>query len=172
MHVGIVCGYGVVLDERLQTYLNAVIESVSARQIDTLILSGGRTRKDSEQTEAQVMYEVLHTRLSHVACLFETQAMTTFHNLSYSKILLSHLHAPLETLDIFCDSVRFFKVVCLSKLFFPTIQVRVIKLPRREPLLMYLLQVPSTLVQCLAVRFLFVEQLLLKSRQWWVKLHK
>ncbi|GAK58464.1 hypothetical protein U27_05438 [Candidatus Vecturithrix granuli] len=172
MHVGIVCGYGVVLDERLQTYLQAVIEYVSDWQVDTLILSGGQTRRDSEKTEAQVVHEVLHTRLPHITYIFETQAMTTFHNLYYSKILLGHLHEPVETLYIFCDSVRFFKVVCLSKLLFPSTHVHVIKFTRREPLLMYLLQIPSTLLQCLAVHFSSVEQLLLKSRQWWMTLRK
>lgn len=170
MKVGLVCGYGVVLDERLQKYLNAVIEYVSAQQIDLLILSGGLTKRGSEKTEAQVIYTALHPRLPHVTYLFETQALTTFHNLSYSKTLLNHLHAPVETLYIFCDSVRFFKVVCLSKLLFPSIQVRVLKFTRKEPLLMYLLQIPSTLLQCLAACFSPVELLLLKSRRWWMKL--
>lgn len=172
MKVGLVCGYGVMLDERLQTYLNAVIKYVSARQIDTLILSGGRTGRDSEKTEAQVMYEVLRTQLPHTTYLFEKQATTTFHNLYYSKVILNHLHTTVGTLYIFCDSVRFFKVVCLSKLLFPSIHVRVIRFTRRESLLMYLLQIPSTLFQCLAVRSPSVEQLLLKSRQWWMTSRK
>lgn len=172
MNVGIVCSYGVILDERLHTYLETLIRYVTTQQIHTLVLSGGQTRTTIASTEAQVLHEALRPRLPHIPCLLEEHALTTFHNLRYSKTLLEQRHIPVDTLYIFCDSARFFKVRCLARLLFPATRVQVVNFPRKEPLLIYLLQIPFTLLQCLAVPFPAVEKLLLKSRQWWMQVRK
>ena len=172
MDVGIVCSYGVILDRRLQTYLGTLIRYVTTRQIHTLILSGGQTRTSIVKTEARVLYEALQPRLPYISCILEEHAITTFHNLRYSKAILEQRHIPVDTLYIFCDSARFFKVRCLARLLFAGTRVHVVKFPRKEPFLIYLLQVPFTLLQCLAVLFPSVEKVLLKSRQWWMRLRK
>ena len=135
MDVGIVCSYGVILDRRLQTYLGTLIRYVTTRQIHTLILSGGQTRTSIVKTEARVLYEALQPRLPYISCILEEHAITTFHNLRYSKAILEQRHIPVDTLYIFCDSARFFKVRCLARLLFAGTRVHVVKFPRKEPFL-------------------------------------
>ncbi len=169
MKVGIVCGYGVILDERLKTYLHSIIGYADKHQIHTLILCGGHTRKDSNETEAQVMCELIRQTHSHLHLVPEEQSITTLHNLLYAKHIMSEYTSTVDALYIFCDYARFMKVSCLSKILFNDYAINVVKFERKEPLFWYLLQIPFTVIQCLGAIFPPVEKQILKSRQRWMK---
>jgi len=168
MKVGIVCGYGIILDERLKAYLHAVVEYTAAHQIHTLILSGGHTVQGAEETEAQVMCELIRKKNQDLDLVLEEQSITTLHNLLYSKHTLDTFNCVIDTLDIFCDSARFMKVSCLAKILFRDHVVNVVRFERREPALLYLMQIPFTIVQCLGAIFPSVEKKILTSRQRWM----
>ncbi len=149
MDIGIVCGYGLVVDSRLQSYLRSVLDYASQHALDALILSGGHTLKDARDTEARVMWRVMQPDIARFHMFLEERSISTLHNLLYSEQLLRREAISVETLCIFCDTLRFFKVFCLSKLIFRRYHVRIVSFERKEPLLMYALQIPFTLLQCL-----------------------
>ena len=164
MNVAIVCGYGMVADLRLRNYLGEVLEYASKHEIDALILSGGYTVKDAEESEARVMWRVMQPGISDVQLFFEERSISTLHNLLYSAQLIEETSMPVRELYIFCDSLRFLKVFCLSKLIFKQHDARVIDFERKEPFWMYLLQVPFTILQCLGAVCTPIEKLILLVR--------
>ena len=172
MRLGIVCGYGIIVDQRLQTYLNSVIQYVTTHHIQNLLLTGGYTVQNANTTEAQVLARAIQKIHPDINIMMEDRSITTLHNLLYSKHMIETLDVPIEDVYIFCDAVRFMKVFCLSKILFKNYPVHVVSFKRKEPLFMYILQIPFTLIQCLGAIFPKIERTILSSRQRWMKIHK
>ena len=87
MKIGIVCGYGIVSDERLHSYLHAVATYAMEQHIDLMILSGGYTVKGAQQTEASVMWEVIRQEDPGFQMILEEESISTLHNLMYSLLV-------------------------------------------------------------------------------------
>jgi len=164
-NIGIVCGYGIVPDKRLRSYCETVAGSVIAQKIETLILTGGHTIEDAPETEARVVWEIMRPQLPNCSFVFEERSLSTLHNLLYAKNILDKYNVSMNLLYVFCDSVRYMKVVCLSKIIFTGYAVRVVKCERKEPLFMYVLQIPFTLLQCVGAVFPPVEKLFFQGRR-------
>lgn len=145
-NIGIICGYGVILDENLKEYLNSVIEYMNNYKINIIILSGGFTLKHSEVSEAQVMFDYIKPKIN-IKILKEENSHITFHNLQYSQSVIDKLQLSKYKLYIFCDNLRFIKVFLLSKIVFKNKETNVIRIKRKEKLIEYLIQLPSTLYQ-------------------------
>ncbi|PIE33894.1 hypothetical protein CSA56_09400 [candidate division KSB3 bacterium] len=170
--IGVVCSYGIIPDKRLRTYCASVAEYVSAHQLDVLILTGGHTVENASETEARVAWELIYPRATDCSFLFEEHSLSTLHNLLYARELLEKQMLTVETLYIFCDRVRFLKVLCLSKIIFKNSRVHVVQFKRQESVVMYLLQIPFTLLQCLGAVCPPVENLLLRGRRALRKYHE
>ncbi len=148
MKIGIVCGYGIVADERLVAYVRRVVEYACAQKIDTLILCGGHTIHGAEQTDARTLRDVMGEDAARFCILLEEDSISTLHNLLYARQLIEVRKLPVESLSIFCDTLRFMKVSCLSKILFRAYPTLVVSFHRKEPFFMYALQIPFTLLQC------------------------
>jgi hypothetical protein len=169
MKIGIVCGYGIISDERLHRYLHAVSTYATEQHIELLILSGGYTVKGAKRTEARVMREVIQQETSGFQIILEEESISTLHNLVYSKQILGQFCIPGDHLYIFCDYVRFMKVTCLAKILFKEYAVRVVKFERKEPLFIYMLQIPFTVLQCLGALFPAIEKKIMQCRRYWME---
>ncbi|MCP4403001.1 MAG: hypothetical protein GY801_37565 [bacterium] len=165
MNIGLVCGYGMETDPRLRQYLAEVLDYASEHELEMLILSGGYTLEDAEEPEARVMWRVMQPDISGFHVLFEERSISTLHNLLYSAQLIREQALPVQKLYIFCDWVRFLKVFCLSKIIFKRSDAQVVTFKREEPLLMYLMQIPFTALQCLGAVCPPFEKCLLRVRQ-------
>ncbi|GAK52317.1 hypothetical protein U14_03568 [Candidatus Moduliflexus flocculans] len=165
MNVGIVCGYGIVADERLVAYVRCVIEYASAHQLDTLILCGGQTIREEKRTEAETLREIMGDDVVRFHLLMEETSISTLHNLLYSRQLIETRRLPVKSVTIFCDTLRFMKVFCLTKLLFHAYSAQVVSFQRKEPLFMYALQLPFTLLQCVGAVCPPFERLLLRCRK-------
>ena len=165
MKIGIVCGYGIVPDERLVTYVRRVVACASAQRIDTLILCGGRTIRGAEQTDAATLRDLLGEDAASFHLLLEEASISTLHNLLYARQLIAANRLSVESLSIFCDTLRFMKVWCLSRILFRAYPTRVSGVYRHEPLWMYALQIPLTLLQCAGALCPPLERLQLRIRR-------
>ncbi|MFW6129978.1 MAG: ElyC/SanA/YdcF family protein [Atribacterota bacterium] len=145
-NIGIICGYGVILNNNLKEYLNSVIEYINNYKINIIILSGGFTLKNSDVSEAQVMFDYIKSKIN-IKILKEENSHITFHNLQYSQSVIDKLQLSKYKLYIFCDNLRFIKVFLLSKIVFKNKETNVIKIKRKEKLIEYLIQIPSTIYQ-------------------------
>ena len=172
MKIGIVCGYGIVADERLIAYARRVVEYASAHQLDMLILCGGQTIREEKQTEAETLREIMGDDVVRFHLLMEGTSISTLHNLLYSRQLIETRHLSVESLTVFCDTLRLIKVFCLSKLLFRAYSTQVISFRRKEPLFMYALQIPFTLLQCVGAICPPFERLLLQCRKFAAKLRQ
>lgn len=167
MKLGIVCGYGNILDENLRIYINSVVDCAMQQNLSSLILSGGYTYND-KISEARLMAQLVSDRTHTIHLVLEEKALTTLHNLLYSKEILQNLNEPVEELYIFCDRIRFAKVYWLSRLIFSGQSVKIIKFSgKKENLLVYLMQIPSALFQGLGVVFPRIEKQILINKQKW-----
>ena len=166
--IGIVCGYGSVLDENLKKYINCVIEYAIKNQITTLILSGGHTSKKSAISEAKLMLDFCQKPNSCLIFVLEEKSITTLHNLLYAKQIIDGFKSEKKEVYIFCDNVRFMKVNLMSRIIFRGESTRVIKIARKEHPIMYIVQLPSTFIQCLGVIFPIVEKKIFIHRQNWI----
>lgn len=169
MKIGIVCGYGIVADERLVAYVRRVIEYASEHRLDMLILCGGQTIRDEERTEAETLRKVIGDDATQFHLLMEETSISTLHNLLYSRQLIEARRLPVKSLTIFCDTLRLMKVFCLSKLLFRAYSAQVVSFQRKEPLFMYALQIPFTLLQCAGAVCPPFERLLLQCRKFAAK---
>ena len=165
MKIGIVCGYGLEVDWRLRQYLAGVLEYALEHKLDTLILSGGYTMKGAEESEARVLWRVMRPQISAFQVFYEERSLSTLHNLLYSAKLIEERSLAVKQLYIFCDRLRFLKVFCLSKIIFKGDKVRIVTFERKEPLLMYLMQIPFTVLQCLGAVCPPVEKSILSVRR-------
>ena len=165
MKIGIVCGYGIVPDERLVAYVRRVVACASAQQLDTLVLCGGRTVRGVEQTDAATLRDLLGEDAARFQIVLEEASISTLHNLLYARQRIAANRMPVESLSIFCDTLRFMKVFCLSKILFRAYPTRVIGVYRREPFWMYALQIPFTLLQCAGALCPSLERLQLRIRR-------
>jgi len=148
MKIGIVCGYGIVADERLIAYVRRVIESADEQQLDTLILCGGQTIRGAERTDAKTLRDLIGSDAARFRLLLEEASISTLSNLLYARQLIETCRLSVESLTIFCDTLRFVKVACLAKILFRGNPVHVVRVHRHEPLVMYALQIPFTFLQC------------------------
>lgn len=167
MNIGIVCGYGVSLENDLETYADSISLFLSSSNIDKLILCGGYTVENSLYSEAGLMRDLLQQRKVDQELILEESSVTSLHNLLFSKEILENIAYPLQEIYIFCDSVRSFKVFCLSRIIFSNYSVKVISFGRKELALMYLVQIPSTVIQALAAVFPGLSDTLSTSRSKW-----
>lgn len=166
--IGIVCGYGSVLDENLKKYVNSVIEYALKNQISTLILSGGHTSKESAISEAKLMLDLCQKQNLCLTFVLEEKSITTLHNLLYAKQIIDEFKLDRKEVYIFCDNVRFMKVNLISRIIFQGESTRVIKFSRKEHPIMYIVQLPSAFIQCLGAIFPTVERKILLYRQDWI----
>jgi len=172
MKVGIVCGYGNILDENLKQYVRGVITSALEQNLSAIILTGGCTFKRSTVSEAKLMFEMISEQNTNLQILLEENALTTLHNLLYSKQIIAASNLDIEALYIFCDHARSIKIYLLSKILFNDKIVRLIKIGRSENPLIYLMQIPSTFVQCLGVFFPNMEKKILMDKQNWINKYR
>lgn len=170
MKIGIVCGYGTDLNNDIQGYLNSILDFSKNNNLNKLILTGGVTQKSSKVSEASLMHQILLTQNIDLEILLEEDSITTLHNLLYSKKILNNLVDKIDKLYIFCDAVRIFKVFCLSKIIYNNYPIEIICFQRQENLLMYFVQVPSTIIQALGIIFPKFEKMIIFSRQKWNEL--
>jgi hypothetical protein len=168
MKVGIVCGYGIKLDDNLITYLEAVINYSKENQISKLICSGGYTSKNSDMSEARLMFKFIKKQNEKIDFLLEEESITTLHNLLYSKKLIEDVGIPFEKLYIFCDNVRFAKIYLLSKIIFRGQLVEVKKMGREESISWYFIQIPAICFQILGAIFPTIEKKLLLEKENWL----
>lgn len=168
MRIGIVCGYGSNLDEQLKQYVNSVMKYAIAHKINNLIFSGGYTFKKSTISEARLMSSLIVEPRSDITILLEEKALTTLHNLIYSKELTESLNEKEYDLYVFCDQVRFIKAYLLSKILFKHRNIKIIKVARKEVLTAYILQIPSIFYQALGAIYPSFEKKILLSKQKWI----
>lgn len=169
MHLGIVCGYGLILDQNLIKYLENVIKICENNKIYNLVLSGGYTSGKLDISEARLMFDFIQKHNREFNLILEEESLTTLHNLLESKKIIDNLGISYDMLYIFCDDVRFLKVCLLSKIIFNGQCIKVINLARKEPIIWYLIQIPSTVFQILGSIFPFIEKKILLSKQNWLK---
>ncbi|MBD2166408.1 YdcF family protein [Calothrix membranacea FACHB-236] len=170
MKLGIVCGYGTDLNNDIEGYLNSVLEFSINNNINKLILTGGITQKSSKISEASLMHQILVGLNLDLEIVLEEESITTLHNLLYSQKIINSFDKKIEKLYIFCDAVRIFKVFCLSKIIFNNYSFETIYFQRKENLLIYCMQIPSTIIQALGVIFPELEKMIITSRQKWNEL--
>ena len=166
---GIVCGYGNILDDNFTGYMNSVTSFVREHEIETLILTGGCTFTHSTLSEAKLMSEWFHKQNLKLDLILEERAITTLHNLLYSRHIIQQLNLEIDNLYIFCDRARFCKLSLLARAIFKTLKFEVVKIGRQEPFFVYWLQIPSTICQLLGIFFPTVERKLLIDKQKWIE---
>ncbi|BAU44716.1 ElyC/SanA/YdcF family protein [Leptolyngbya sp. O-77] len=167
MNVGIICGYGVSLENDLEIYADSISLFLSSSDIDKLILCGGYTVENSPYSEAGLMRKLLQQREVDQEFILEEASVTSLHNLLFAKEILENLAYPFQRIYIFCDSVRSFKVFCLSRIIFSNYSVTIISFGRKEFALMYLVQIPSTVIQALGAIFPGLSDTLSSTRSRW-----
>lgn len=173
MKVGIVCGYGNIVDENLKNYIDLVICYIMENKIDQLILSGGCSFTKSNISEAQLIKELIRTKILDIDIFLEEESLTTLHNLLYSKRFLDNLeNNKIQDIYIYCDQVRYFKINCLAKIIFRDYPVKIIKLQRKENLWIYLVQIPSLFIQCLGAIFPDIEKQILINKKKWIQKYR
>ncbi|WP_254174025.1 ElyC/SanA/YdcF family protein [Planktothrix pseudagardhii] len=173
MKIGIVCGYGNIVDDNLKNYIDLVIFYITEDKIDKLILSGGCSFTGSNISEAQLMKELIRTKILDIDICLEEESLTTLHNLLYSKRFLDNLeYYQIQAIYIYCDQVRYFKINCLAKIIFRDDPVKIIKLQRKEKPLIYLAQIPSLFIQCLAAIFPNIEKHILINKKKWIQKYR
>ena len=168
MNLGIVCGYDIILDKNLIKYLKNVINISEKNQIYNLILSGGYTSKKSNISEARLMFDFIQNQNRQFNLILEEESLTTLHNLLEAKRIIDNLGISCDILYIFCDDVRFIKVSLLSKIIFKSQCIKVINLARKEPIIWYFVQIPSTVFQVLGAMFPLIEKKILLSKKEWL----
>jgi hypothetical protein len=172
MKLGMVCGYGSILDDNLKEYLCGVIDYCSKEKIEGLILSGGITNTSSDVSEAEVMHDFIRQSNSSIQIFMEDKALTTLHNFLYSKKIIEQTPILVDELTIFCDQARSLKVYCLSLIIFGDKKVNIKTLSRQEPLWVYFLQVPSTINHVLGAIIPSMEKRILVNKQQWIKKYR
>jgi len=169
MNVGIVCGYGVSVENDLESYADSISEFLEYDIIDSLILCGGYTVERSAYSEASLMQQLLRQRGVPHKIFLEELSITSLHNLLFSKEILENYNKP-QKIYIFCDSVRSFKIFCLSKIIFNNYSIEIISFGRKEFILVYLIQIPSTILQLLGVVFPKLSNVIFMIRSKWNKI--
>ncbi|MBD2482704.1 ElyC/SanA/YdcF family protein [Planktothrix sp. FACHB-1365] len=173
MKVGIVCGYGNIVDDNLTDYLDFVISHIKEEKIDQLILSGGCSFTKSPISEAQLMKQLITNKISDIDLFLEEKSLTTLHNLLYSKEFLDNLeNNQIQAIYIYCDQVRYFKINCLAKIIFRDYPIKVIKSQRKENILIYSAQIPSLFIQCLGAIFPNIEKKILINKKKWIQKYR
>jgi hypothetical protein len=151
--VGLVCGYGTDIDDRLRSYVGAVADWVRTAQPDALILSGGLTGGRCVPSEAAILASLLSAVIPGTRLVLEERAYTTLHNLLYAHHTLTQLDGEDMEVVIFCDYARALKVALLTPVIFRSYKTRIMPIARPEPLRTYIMQVPSTFLQVIAAFF-------------------
>jgi hypothetical protein len=169
MKAAIVCGYGSIVDHNLLAYMDSIADKVVELEINLLVLSGGCTFTSSKISEARLMASLLNQRKVQVDVLLEEQALTTLHNLIYAKQVLSEICKKPETIYIFCDQVRFFKICLLTQIVMKDDSVSLIKIGRQENIIVLLLQIPSTVAQVLGALSPPIAKRLEINKQNWIQ---
>jgi len=165
MNLGIVCGYGVSLENDLERYADSISEFLDSKKIDSLILCGGYTVEQSDYSEAGLMQQLLQERGVKQQLFLEEKSVTSLHNLLFAREIIENYNEPIQSVYILCDSARKFKIYCLSKIIFSDFVVKIIPFGRKEFILIYLIQLPSTLIQSLGAIFPELSDTLFASRK-------
>jgi uncharacterized SAM-binding protein YcdF (DUF218 family) len=112
--VGIVCGYD--LNGDLPDYVTSVAPLIARENLDLVILSGGHTSPQSNQSEAWVMAELLRGILPGPELLLEEHSMTTLENLVFARALAERHAGVVKRFVVFCDRVHRRKVATLARM--------------------------------------------------------
>lgn len=148
MHlVGLVCGYGTDIDDRLRSYTAAIAEWARTARPDAVILSGGLTGGQRLPSEAAILASLLSRIVPETRLVLEERAYTTLHNLIYARDAIVELEGEGAEVVIFCDYARALKVALLARVVFRNYRTRIMPIARPEPLRTYVVQVPSTVLQ-------------------------
>jgi hypothetical protein len=173
MKVGIVCGYGNIVDDNLTDYLDFVISHIKEEKIDQLILSGGCSFTKSHISEAQLMKQLITNKISDIDLFLEEKSLTTLHNLLYTKLILDNFeYNQIQVVYIYCDQVRYLKIICLAKIIFQSYPVKIVKSQRKENLFIYLAQIHSLFIQCLGAIFPSIEKQILINKKKWIQKYR
>jgi len=158
-NVGIACGYGVMLNDSLKSYLKFVLKHICSENISTLLVTGGYTSKGSNISEARVMADFIGDAIGNTEVVKEDRALTTLHNLLYSRRLIQQCEFRVDKLYIFCDSVRALKVALLSRIVFANYRfLKVVKFRRKQAPFFVVIEILNTLIQVLGAVFPVVEK--------------
>ncbi len=114
------------------------------------------------------MKDIIKQQNQQINIWLEPEAITTLHNLLRSKELIDRLQLETQELYIFCDRARFIKVYLLAQIIFKNTNIKVIRFGRQEPYIIYLIQIPSTILQILGAFFPKIEKKLLQNKQNWI----
>jgi hypothetical protein len=172
MKMGIVCGYGNICDENLKSYIDNVVKYACQNEISVLILTGGYTFTKSNISEAKLMSELVLQYTDKLLIYLEEESITTLHNLLYAKDLIEKLNLTAIELYIFCDTIRELKVKILGKIIFDSEFKKVVSYGRVEPLIVYLMQIPSILFQSLGAFFPLLAKKILVDKQQWINKYR
>ena len=110
--VAIVCGYD--LHSELSEYVRRLVPILEAARPDTIVLSGGRTSRHIDDSEANAMSVALAGHISHPNVILEESAMTTLDNIVFARSIARS--NDVSRYIVICDHVHAAKVTLLSAL--------------------------------------------------------
>ncbi|MGZ8832407.1 MAG: ElyC/SanA/YdcF family protein [Thermoanaerobaculia bacterium] len=146
--VAIVCGYD--LHSELSEYVRRLVPILVAARPDTIVLSGGRTSRHIDDSEANAMSVALAGHLSHPNVILEESAMTTLDNIVFARSIARS--NDVSRYLVICDRVHAAKVTLLSALLLRR-NFRVHTVPRKMPLRIALFEPVSLVAEALAAVF-------------------
>lgn len=116
----VVLGYGCHLHQRMRNYLRLVANYAMSKDDVIIITTGGFTNPVSApgMSEARIIGEYLIKLGVETTILLEEEARTTKENLMNVRSLLSKLNLSPQSITIFGDKIRGFKVKFLARKIF------------------------------------------------------
>ena len=143
--VAIVCGYDLHSD--LADYVRRVAPVLESERCDAIVLSGGRTSRFIDDSEAAAMSRALLDHLPHPQVILEEDSMTTLDNIVFGRRLARSIGA--ERYVVVCDRVHALKVSMLAALLLRRrFSVRAVR--RKMPLRISLFEPVSLVAEVLA----------------------
>jgi hypothetical protein len=146
--VAIVCGYD--LHSELSEYVRRLVPILEAARPDTIVLSGGRTSRHIDDSEANAMSVALAGHLSHPNVILEESAMTTLDNIVFARSIARS--NDVSRYVVICDRVHAAKVTLLSALLLRR-NFRVHTVSRKMPLKIALFEPVSLIAEGFAAVF-------------------
>lgn len=156
--VAIVCGYD--LHSELSEYVRRLVPILEAARPDTIVLSGGRTSRHIDDSEANAMSVALAGHLSHPNVILEESAMTTLDNIVFARSIARS--NDVSRYVVICDRVHAPKVTLLAALLLRR-NFQVHSVPRRMPLKIVLFEPVSLVAEAFAAVFPFFRSTLRRA---------
>jgi hypothetical protein len=129
--LGIICGYGflgnnidLIHTRNLINYYKLVVQKINSQleEFEVLVLSGGFSNQTFWQSEAENMKDFFLSKLNlqkhNLAILCENTFIITYENLVFSFLTSRNFLSNVDTLVIFCDQYRKFKVQTQAEFLF------------------------------------------------------